>query len=36
MFTTQLVVGLGLVNVGEGEGDLVPGDDRAVGVGLAE
>jgi hypothetical protein len=36
MLTTQLVLGLGLVNVGEGEGELVPGDDGAVGAGLAE
>ena len=38
MFTTQLVLGPGLVSVGEGEGELVPvpGADGAVGVGLAE
>ena len=36
MLTTQLVLGLGLVSVGEGEGELVPGDDGAVGAGLAE
>jgi hypothetical protein len=40
MFTTQLVLGLGLVSVGEGEGEgelvPVPGDDGAVGVGLAD